>query len=80
MNQKWYFTFPDTSKYRDYYCVFKGTKLEAKYLMNSYFGLRWAFQYDEEEWNEQGIPQNIKYGYKLVTDYMLKQIKEQLNY
>ncbi len=49
--QWWYFTFGYGQKNAGHYVKFYGTYAEARDKMIEKYGLAWAFQYSEEEWD-----------------------------
>lgn len=50
--QFWIFTFGVGQKYEGRYVKIFGTFSEARNKMVDKYGLTWAFQYSEEEWND----------------------------
>lgn len=61
--QTWYFTFgfgqPNAGRY---FVVKDATNDEARERMFHAFGRNWGFQYDADEWTEDGVSQAEKYG------------------
>lgn len=49
----WYFTFGCGQKHAGHYVKIRGTYGEARKKMFERFGDEWAFQYSEQEWNEE---------------------------
>ena len=56
--QNWYFTFGQSSLFRNKYMKVYGTLEEARERMFETFEAYWAFQYDEKEF----LPQIEAYG------------------
>lgn len=50
--QWWVFTFGSGQQHAGHYVKFYGTYSSARHKMVDKFGLEWAFQYSEEEWNK----------------------------
>ncbi len=48
----WIFTFGSGQKHAGHYVKIKGTYGSARQKMVDKYGLSWAFQYSEEEWNK----------------------------
>lgn len=48
----WYFTFGYGQPHQGYYVKIKGSYSEARTKMVKKYGIRWAFQYSENEWND----------------------------
>lgn len=48
----WIFTFGSGQQHAGYYVKIKGTFGEARQKMVERYGLKWGFQYSEEEWKE----------------------------
>lgn len=61
--QRWYFTFGNGQPNAGHYFVVDdATFREARAEMLEKFGRLWAFQYDETEWNRDGVSQAERYG------------------
>lgn len=50
--QNWYFTFGGGHEHRDGYVKIYGTHSEAREEMVRRYGLKWAFQYPESDYDE----------------------------
>lgn len=50
--QWWIFTFCGVHEHAGYYVKIKGTYRQAREKMIEKYGLRWGFQYSEDEWNK----------------------------
>lgn len=48
----WYFTFGCGQKHEGHYVKIRGTYSEARAKMCEKYGIAWAFQYSESEWEE----------------------------
>ena len=58
--QNWYFTFcQNQSLLKDKYVSFYGTYNEARKKMIESFGMKWAFQYSEEDFSGQPQKYNL---------------------
>jgi len=57
-----YFTFGSAHMYPFGYIELKGTYSSTREEMFKHFGDKWAFQYSEDDWNEEGEPQNKTYN------------------
>lgn len=62
-NEVWVFTFGFGQKYEGKYVKFSGDFSEARRKMVEKYGLEWAFQYSEKDWNsyiekakKEGLP------------------------
>lgn len=64
--EKWYFTFGCGQAYENCFIIFTGTREEARKKMIHSFGIKWSWQYSEEEWNEGGISQQERYNLKEI--------------
>ena len=52
-DRQWYvFTFGSGQRYAGRYVKFFGTYYEARQQMIDLFGLEWAFQYSQDEWDD----------------------------
>lgn len=52
-DRQWYiFTFGSGQRYAGRYVKFFGTYDEARQQMIDLFGLEWAFQYSQDEWDD----------------------------
>jgi hypothetical protein len=59
--QYYYFTFCyGDHEYRNCFIKFYGTYSEAREKMVNRFGIKWAFQYNEEEFKDQIEKFNLK--------------------
>lgn len=65
--EKWYFTFGYGQEYANCFIVFEGTYQEAREKMVYAFGIKWAGQYSEEEWNKGGISQQERYNLREIV-------------
>ncbi len=53
MREEWYyFTFGYDQPHQGYYVKIKGDYGTARQKMCEKYGIKWAFQYSEEEWKE----------------------------
>ena len=50
MKQWWYFTFGLGQEHAGHYVKFFGAYEDARQQMVDHYGLKWAFQYSEEDW------------------------------
>lgn len=50
--QVWIFTFGCGQEHAGHYVKVKGTFHEARNKMIDKYGIKWGFQYSEEEWDE----------------------------
>lgn len=66
----WTFTFGSGQKYGGRCVKIYGTFAEARSKMIDRFGLEWAFQYSEKEW-EHCIEQAEKLGYRIEKEMPL---------
>ena len=79
--EKWYFTFGKGMFLEDVSLANRVVEIEAnsygeaREIMISWFGDKWAFQYDEEEWEEL----IEKFDYELWTTLREKNKYEILN-
>lgn len=48
--EKWFFTFDTGQDNYGYYVVIEGDYSEARDKMREKFGIKWGFQYSEEQW------------------------------
>ena len=62
--ENWYFTFGSGHAHPDGYMKIHGTFNSARDHMHKMYGLKWAFQYNEEEF----MPQIKRWGLKEVTN------------
>lgn len=51
-DSKWIFTFGYGQKFAGKYVLVIGTYESARQKMIDHYGLEWAFQYSEEQWND----------------------------
>jgi len=60
---KYYFTFCQRLPTKNCFIVFESDNYyDARKQMVERFGSEWAFQYDENEWVEDGISQQERYN------------------
>lgn len=66
--QRYYFTFGFGQRYENCYHVIEAeSKALARSEMVKKFGLKWAFQYTEDQWyNEKGISQAEEYNLREI--------------
>ena len=60
---KYYFTFPQRLPTKNCFIIFEADDWWlAREEMRKHFGNEWAFQYDKNEWFEDGISQQEQYN------------------
>lgn len=65
--KKYYFTFGKGQLHEDCYRIIEAEDfMTARARMFELHGSKWAFQYTEAEWNENGITVAERYGLKLL--------------
>lgn len=52
---KHYFTFGASSEHFKHYVLIEGAMNDARTVMFSIFGTKWAFQYSEKNWNKDNL-------------------------
>lgn len=67
--QLWIFTFAGGHEYPGRYVRVAGTHDEARDKMIDHFGLHWAFQYSEEEWER--INRRLEHMIALETEIII---------
>ena len=63
----WIFTFGCGQEHEGHYVTFSGDFNEARYKMIAEYGVEWAFQYSQVEWNDYVKKARDK-GYPIETE------------
>ena len=64
---KYYFTFGEGQSNHGKYVVIEATSSDiARKRIFDKFGSKWSFEYTEDEWYENGIPQHETYKYEEI--------------